>query len=30
VYIAMNGRTFAWDNVVKRREAGEFEELRPG
>jgi L-asparaginase len=27
VYIAMNGRTFRWDNVGKRREAGEFEEL---
>jgi len=29
VYIAMNGRTFTWDNVGKRREAGEFEELQP-
>jgi L-asparaginase len=29
VYIAMNGRTFSWDNVVKRTEVGVFEELRP-
>jgi L-asparaginase len=28
VYIVMNGRTFPWDNVRKRREAGEFEEIR--
>ncbi|MBN2325243.1 MAG: asparaginase [Spirochaetes bacterium] len=26
VYIAMNGRIFAWDNVQKIREKGEFEE----
>jgi L-asparaginase len=29
VYIAMNGRYFAWDNVRKNRERGEFEEMRP-
>ncbi|MFO7608994.1 MAG: asparaginase domain-containing protein [Candidatus Krumholzibacteriia bacterium] len=28
VYIAMNGRCFAWDNVRKNRDAGVFEELR--
>lgn len=28
VYISMNGRYFAWDNVRKNRTAGEFEELR--
>jgi len=27
VYIAMNGRCFAWDNVRKNRDSGEFEEL---
>ena len=27
VYIAMNGRYFAWDNVRKNRDAGIFEEL---
>ena len=27
VYIAMNGRCFAWDNVRKNRDAGIFEEL---
>ncbi len=27
VYIAMNGRYFAWDNVRKNRESGWFEEL---
>ena len=27
VYIAMNARIFAWDNVRKNRESGEFEEL---
>ncbi len=27
VYIAMNGRCFAWDNVRKNRSAGVFEEL---
>jgi L-asparaginase len=26
VYIAMNGKFFAWDNVRKNRERGEFEE----
>jgi L-asparaginase len=26
VYIAMNGRCFAWDNVRKNRDAGVFEE----
>jgi len=29
VYIAMNGRCFAWDNVSKNRATGQFEELRP-
>ena len=29
VYIAMNGRYFAWDNVRKNRKTGEFEEIRP-
>lgn len=29
VYIAMNGRCFAWDNVRKNRDAGIFEELEP-
>jgi L-asparaginase len=29
VYIAMNGRCFAWDNVRKNRDAGIFEPLRP-
>jgi L-asparaginase len=28
VYIAMNGRCFAWDNVAKNRSAGIFEPLR--
>jgi L-asparaginase len=28
VYIAMNGRHFAWDNVRKNRKTGEFEEYR--
>jgi L-asparaginase len=27
VYIAMNGRCFAWDRVRKNREAGIFEEM---
>jgi L-asparaginase len=27
VYIAMNGRCFNWDNVVKNRKTGEFEEI---
>jgi L-asparaginase len=27
VYVAMNGRLFAWDNVRKNRKTGEFEEL---
>ncbi len=26
VYVAMNGRVFAWDRVRKHREAGTFEE----
>lgn len=30
VYVAMNGRWFAWDDVRKNREAGEFEALLPG
>jgi L-asparaginase len=29
VYIAMNGRHFAWDNVRKNRDAGIFEAARP-
>lgn len=29
VYIAMNGRYFAWDNVRKNRTTGEFEEIHP-
>ena len=28
VYIAMNGRSFPWDDVRKNREAGVFERLR--
>ncbi len=28
VYVAMNGRYFAWDNVRKNRKTGEFEEVR--
>jgi L-asparaginase len=28
VYIAMNGRCFAWDNVTKNRQLGIFETLR--
>ena len=28
VYIAMNGRHFAWDNVRKNRETGAFEHVR--
>ncbi len=27
VYVAMNGRYFAWDNVRKNRKTGEFEEV---
>lgn len=27
VYVAMNGRCFAWDKVRKNKETGEFEEL---
>jgi L-asparaginase len=27
VYVAMNGRCFAWDNVRKNKDAGVFEEL---
>lgn len=27
VYVAMNGRYFAWNNVHKNRKTGEFEEL---
>jgi L-asparaginase len=29
VYIVMNGRCFAWDNVHKNRKTGTFEEVRP-
>ena len=28
VYVAMNGRCFAWDNVRKNRAEGVFEEIR--
>jgi L-asparaginase len=28
VYVAMNGRYFAWDNVRKNKRTGEFEELK--
>ncbi len=28
VYVAMNGKYFAWDNVKKNRKTGEFEEIR--
>jgi len=28
VYVAMNGRCFAWDNCRKNRRTGEFEEVR--
>ena len=28
VYVAMNGRYFAWDNVKKNQKTGEFEEIR--
>jgi L-asparaginase len=27
VYVAMNGRIFAWDNVMKNRSAGQFDHL---
>jgi L-asparaginase len=30
VYIAMNGRAFAWDNVRKNSATGNFEEVRGG
>jgi L-asparaginase len=30
VYIAMNGRAFAWNDVRKNRETGVFENLEPG
>jgi len=30
VYLAMNGKYFAWDNVRKNRERGEFEEIAGG
>lgn len=30
VYVAMNGRVFAWDNVTKNRSAGVFEALLGG
>ncbi|MGE5354907.1 MAG: asparaginase domain-containing protein [Deltaproteobacteria bacterium] len=29
VYISMNGKVFTWDNVVKNRKTGFFEELNP-
>ncbi|WP_028573993.1 asparaginase domain-containing protein [Desulfonatronovibrio hydrogenovorans] len=28
IYIAMNARIFAWDNVRKNKESGEFEKIR--
>src|SRR3989344_8451258 len=28
VYVAMNGKKFAWDNVRKNKKTGEFEELK--
>jgi L-asparaginase len=28
IYVSMNGRYFAWDNVRKNKSAGEFEEIR--
>ena len=28
VYIAMNGKYFNWDNVVKNKQTGQFEELQ--
>jgi L-asparaginase len=28
IYVAMNGRYFAWDNVRKNKKAGHFEERR--
>ncbi len=30
VYIAMNGRCFAWNNVRKNKKTGQFEEISPG
>ena len=29
VYIAMNGRYFTWDNVIKNKQLGVFQELTP-
>ena len=29
VYICMNGRRFSWENVIKNRKKGVFEELNP-
>lgn len=29
VYVAMNGKIFAWDNVRKNKKVGEFEEIKP-
>ena len=29
VYVVMNGRCFAWDNVRKNRLTGQFEEIQP-
>lgn len=28
IYIAMNGRYFDWDNVIKNKKIGEFEEIK--
>ena len=28
VYISMNGRYFTWDNVIKNKRLGEFEEIK--
>lgn len=30
VYVAMNGRCFNWNNVIKNKKTGIFEELQPG
>mgnify|MGYP001562031140 FL=1 len=28
IYVAMNGKCFAWDNVRKNRKTGQFEEIQ--
>jgi L-asparaginase len=30
VYVVMNGRAFPWDNVIKNKQSGIFEPLKPG